>query len=113
MAKAHLSDSEIDAWRCIVGPYVEDIKIKLENNINLDLNVYVQEKMNIPVEEVGDKVENGSGKFRYLSKGVTCLNSSIFYTYKESPRGAASGLSRCNFFRLQTSLLSLFLVQMG
>ena len=24
-----------------------------------------------------------------------------------------SGLSRCNFFRLQTSLLSLFLVQMG
>ena len=29
--------------------------------------------------------------------------------YKESPRGAASG----NFFRLQTSLLSLFLVQMG
>ena len=33
------------------------------------------------------------------------------YTYKESPRGAASGLSRCNFFRLQTSLLSLFLVQ--
>ena len=34
-------------------------------------------------------------------------------TYKESPRGAASGLSRCNFFRLQTSLLSLFLVQMG
>ena len=35
------------------------------------------------------------------------------YIYKESPRGAASGLSRCNFFRLQTSLLSLFLVQMG
>ena len=33
--------------------------------------------------------------------------------YKESPRGAASGLRRFNFFRLQTSLLSLFLVQMG
>ena len=34
-------------------------------------------------------------------------------TYEESPWGAASGLSRCNFFRLQTSLLSLFLVKMG
>ena len=34
-------------------------------------------------------------------------------TYEESPRGAASGLTRCNFFILQTSLLSLFLVQMG
>ena len=37
----------------------------------------------------------------------------VHIAYKESPRGAASGLSRCNFFRLQTSLLSLFLVQMG
>ena len=35
------------------------------------------------------------------------------YAYEESPRGAASGLTRCNFFRLQTSLLSFFLVQMG
>ena len=37
----------------------------------------------------------------------------ITYTYKESPRGAASGMSRCNFFRFQTSLLNLFLVQIG
>ena len=81
MAKAHLSDSEIDAWRCIVGPYVEDIKIKLENNINLDLNVYVQEKMNIPVEEVGDKVENGSGKFRYLSKGVEHVSIVVYFIH--------------------------------
>ena len=36
------------------------------------------------------------------------------YIYKESPRGAASGMSRCHFFWwLQTSLLSLFLVQLG
>ena len=81
MAKAHLSDSEIDAWRSIVGPYVEDIKIKLENNINLDLNVYVQEKMNIPVEEVGDKVENGSGKFRYLSKGVEHVSIVVYFIH--------------------------------
>ena len=33
--------------------------------------------------------------------------------YEESPRGAASGLTRCNFFRLQTSLLSLFHVLLG
>ena len=44
-----------------------------------------------------------------------CIMKSHYshYTYKESPRGAASGLSRRYFFRLQTSLLSLFLVQMG
>ena len=34
-------------------------------------------------------------------------------TYEESPRGAANGFTRCNFFRLKTSLQSLFLVQMG
>ena len=34
--------------------------------------------------------------------------------YKESPRGSASGMSRCHFFGwLLMSLLSLFLVQMG
>ena len=37
----------------------------------------------------------------------------VRYTCKKSPRGVASSLSRCNFFRLQTSLLSLFIVQMG
>ena len=53
----------------------------------------------------------------------TILNSSLLHfttgqcryigrVYEESPRGAASGLTRCNFFRIQTSLLSLFLVQM-
>ena len=42
---------------------------------------------------------------------------SICNTYEESTRGAASGLRSCHFFPifwwLQTSLLSLFLVQMG
>ena len=71
MAKAHLSDSEIDNWRCVVGPYVEDIKIKLENNVNGNLNIYLQEEMmNLPVESVGAKDENDRGTFRYLSKGV-------------------------------------------
>ena len=37
----------------------------------------------------------------------------IYSTYEESLRGAASGLTRCNFFGLQTSLQSFFLVQMG
>ena len=75
MAKAHLSDSEIDAWRCVVGPYVEDIKIKLENNVNGNLNIYLQEKMNLPVVSVGAKDGNDRGAFRYLSKGVVCLGS--------------------------------------
>ena len=70
MARAHLSDSEIDAWRCVVGPYVEDIKIKLENNVNGNLNIYLQEMMNLPVVNFGAKEENDRGAFRYLSKGV-------------------------------------------
>ena len=71
MANAHLSDSEIDAWRCVVGPYVQDIKIKLENNVDGNLNIYLQEEMmNLPVESVGAKDENDRGTFRYLSKGV-------------------------------------------
>ena len=70
MARAHLSDSEIDAWRCVVGPYVEDIKIKLENNVSGNLNIYLQEMMNLPVVSVGAKDENDRGTFRYLSKGV-------------------------------------------
>ena len=41
------------------------------------------------------------------------VSTSKLVVYKESPPGAASGMSRCNFFRLHTSLLSLFLVQMG
>ena len=69
MAEAHLSDSEIDAWRCIVGPYVEDIKIKLENNVSGNLNIYLQEMMNLPVVSVAAKDENDRGTFRYLSKG--------------------------------------------
>ena len=73
MAKAHLSDSEIDALRCIVGPYVEDIKIKLENNVNGNLNIYLQEMMNIPVVYFEDKDVNDRGTFRYLSKGVVYL----------------------------------------
>ena len=70
MARAHLSDSEIDAWRCVVGPYVEDIKIKLENNVNGNLNIYLQEMMNIPVVYFEDKDGNDTGAFRYLSKGL-------------------------------------------
>ena len=70
MARAHLSDSEIDAWRCVVGPYVEDIKMKLENNVNGNLNFYLQEMMNIPVVYFEDKDVNDRGTFRYLSKGV-------------------------------------------
>ena len=70
MARAHLSDSEIDAWRCVVGPYVEDIKIKLENNVSGNLNIYLQEMMNLPVVSVGAKDKNDRGTFRYLSKGV-------------------------------------------
>ena len=81
MAKPYLSDSEINDWRRVVGPYVEDIKIKLENNVNLDLNVYVQKKMNIAIEEVGDKVENGSGKFRYLSKGVEHVSIVVYFIH--------------------------------
>ena len=73
MAEAHLSDLEIDAWRCVVGPYVEDIKIKLENNVNGNLNIYLQEMMNLPVVSVGAKTENDRGTFRYLSKGVCVL----------------------------------------
>ena len=49
----------------------------------------------------------------FAQLNIICLYSSLLYTYEESPRGAASGLTRCNFFRLQTSLLSFFLVQMG
>ena len=70
MAKAFLSDSEIDNWRCVVGPYVKDIKIKLENNVNGNLNIYLQEMMNLPVISVGLEDENDKGTFRYLSKGV-------------------------------------------
>ena len=70
MAKAHLSDSEIDNWRCVVGPYVEDIKIKLENSVNGNLTIYLQEMMNLPVVSVRAKTENDRGTFRYLSKGV-------------------------------------------
>ena len=50
---------------------------------------------------------------RYNCNYCIALWWSTVKPYKESPRGAASGLSRCNFFILQTSLLSLFLVQMG
>ena len=70
MARSHLSDSEIDAWRCVVGPYVEDIKMKLENSVNGNLNIYLQEKMNIPVVNFGAKDGNDRGAFRCLSKGV-------------------------------------------
>ena len=50
----------------------------------------------------------------FLNKLIARDQGVIYiYIYKESPRGAASGLSMCNFSRLQASLLSLFLVQMS
>ena len=71
---------------------------------------YIYHKMNIYSAKSKRKWINWKCIAMALS---TSSGSGHEFTYKESPRGAASGLSRCNFFRLQTSLLSLFLVQMG
>ena len=47
-------------------------------------------------------------RLKWLSLYIIC------YTYKESPRGAASGMSRCHFFGwLLMSLLSFYHVQSG
>ena len=49
-----------------------------------------------------------------LHKSSNISSYIICYTYKESPRGAASGMSRCHFFGwLLMSLLSFYHVQSG
>ena len=63
------------------------------------------------LDKLGPFVERVANK--HVSFNVQPEQVDTYITYEGSPRGAASGLSRCNFFRLQTPLLNLFLVQMG
>ena len=59
-------------------------------------------------------IENLTMMTILLHKSSNISSYIICYTYKESPRGAASGMSRCHFFGwLLMSLLSFYHVQSG